>query len=101
MLSTLIRAPSRLMPAKLEQAVQGHRCLCDALLLVEEIGTLAVGGMKNRLTSDDNFVALHHPKKTHAATGSSLLFLTAEPAMLGGAHLLHGVPTALGQGFES
>jgi hypothetical protein len=36
MLSTLIRAPSRLLPAKLEQAVHGHRCLCDALLLVEE-----------------------------------------------------------------
>jgi hypothetical protein len=44
MLSTLIRAPSRLLPAKLEQAVHGHRCLCDALLLVEENWDAAVGG---------------------------------------------------------
>jgi hypothetical protein len=30
---------------------------------MRKIGTLAVGGMKNRRTSDDNFVALHHPKR--------------------------------------
>ena len=36
MLSTPTRAPSHLLPAMLEQAIHGHRCLCNALLLVEE-----------------------------------------------------------------
>jgi hypothetical protein len=97
MLSILIRVPSRLLPAKLEQAVHGHRCLCDALLLVEENSDACSRRHETHLTSDDNFVALYHHKKAHAATQSSdphSPFLTAEPTMLGGlSYLFHGVPT--------
>src|SRR6476660_9740062 len=36
MLSTPTHAPSHLLPAMLWQAIHGHRCLYNALLLVEE-----------------------------------------------------------------